>query len=262
MATAPANAVGLYVYGITFVDVDCPSGVVDHGRLRAVVRPEALDQYEPKALEAALHDRSWLEEQLRGHEAVLSQVLAGGPVVPFRFGTIFRTEAELRETMEASEQKLVERLEELRGTAEWGVKTWVDGAVLRRWLEEHDEQARALRTELDATDPASGRRYLVEKKVERHIDSEASSLALERAHATHALLAEEARESSADRPSGFDERGAQYPVLRAAYLIEDARREEFELALAAAQHEDGVFGLEYVLSGPWPPYNFVDPLGA
>lgn len=258
MATAPAESVGLYVYGITFVGVDCPSDVVDHGRLRAVVRPEALGQYEPEALETALRDRSWLEEQLRGHEDVLAQVLAGGPVVPFRFGTIFRTEDELRATLAVREEELAGRLEELRGTAEWGVKTWADSAVLRGWLEEHDEHARGLRDELDRTDPSSGRRYLLEKKLERHAASEASRLALERAHATHALLAEEACESTSDRPSGFDERGAQHPVLRAAYLVEEERREAFERALAAAQHEDAAFGLEYVLTGPWPPYNFVD----
>ena len=259
---ATAESVGIYVYGITFVDVDCPSDVVDHGRLRAVVRSEALDQYEPEALETALRDRSWLEEQLRGHEAVLAQVIAAGPVVPFRFGTIFRTEAELRTTLAQSEELLAARLEELRGTAEWGVKTWADGATLRRWLEEHDEPARALRGELDSTDPQAGRRYLLEKRLERHVAAVAEALALERAHATHAVLAEHARETRTDRPSGFDERGAQYPVLRAAYLVEDERREAFEQALAAAQREDSTIGLDHALSGPWPAYNFVDDLTA
>lgn len=261
MATAPVETVGLYVYGITFADVDCPCEFVDHGRLRVVVRPEALDQFEPEALEAALRDRSWLEERLRGHEEVLAAVLAGGPVVPFRFGTIFRTETELHATLEASEQQLAERLEELRGTTEWGVKTWADGSAIRRWLEEHDDHARALAEERDAMGRSPGRRYLLEKKLERHMATEAACLAHERAHTTHALLAQEARESTCDRPSGFDERGAQFPVLRAAYLVEDGARDAFERALAAARREDEAFGLEYVLTGPWPPYNFVDTPG-
>jgi hypothetical protein len=262
MAAAPTEALGLYVYGVTLAGVDCPGEVVDEGLVRAVVRKEPLERYEPEALEETLRDRGWLEEQLRGHEAVLAAVLAAGPVVPFRFGTIFRSEAELRGTLAASEQQLAGRLEELRGTAEWGVKTWVDGALLRRRLEEDDDHARILRAELDTTDPPAGRRYLLEKRLERRVAAAAESIALERAHATHALLAEHARESSHDRPSGFDERGAQYPVLRAAYLLEDARREAFEQALAAAQREDAVLGLEYALTGPWPAYNFVGDLTA
>ena len=262
MAATPTETLGLYVYGVTLVGVECPGDVVDQGLLRAVVREEPLERYEPEALEETLRDRSWLEEQLRGHEAVLSAVLAAGPVVPFRFGTIFRTETELRETLTASERKLADRLEELRGTAEWGLKTWVDGAAMRRWLEEHDEHARALREELGTTDPSSGRGYLLSKRLERHVAGEAAAIALERAHATHALLAEHARESRTDRPSGFDERGAQHPVLRAAYLLDDEGRAGFEQALAAAGRADAAVGLDYALSGPWPAYNFVDDLTA
>ena len=82
MAAAPTESLGVYVYGVTLVGVDCPGDVLDQGRVRAVVRAEPLDQYEPEALEARLRDRSWLEEQLRSHEAVLATVQAAGPVVP------------------------------------------------------------------------------------------------------------------------------------------------------------------------------------
>ena len=263
MATTPTEALGLYVFGITVVGVDCPAEIVDHGRLRAVVRAESLEQYEPDALEAKLRDdRSWLEQQLRRHDAVLSAVQAAGPLVPFRFGTIFRSEAELRAVLAASEGQLTRRLEELRGAAEWGVKTWVDGPRLRRWLEEHDDHARSLRAGLDAGDLPAGRRYLLEKQLDRHVASEAASLALERAHETHAVLAEHARESCTDRPSGYDDRGEEWPVLRAAYLLEDGRREAFEQALEVARKREAELGLDYALSGPWPPYNFVDPPGA
>jgi hypothetical protein len=262
VATIPAEALGIYVFGITLVDVECPADVVDQGRVRAVVRSERLEQYEPEALEARLRDdRSWLEQQLRDHDAVLSAVQAAGPLVPFRFGTIFRSEAELRAMLAASEEQFARRLEDLRGTAEWGVKTWVEGLRLRRWLEEHDEYARSLRAELDATE-ASGRRYLLEKRLHRHVANEAGALALERAHETHATLAEHARESSTDRPSGYDDGGEQYPILRAAYLLAEDRREAFEHTLEAARRRDAGLGLDYVLSGPWPPYNFVDPPGA
>jgi len=257
VAATATEARGLYVYGVTLADVQCEGRTVDVGRLRAVVSEEPLAQYEPEAVEAALRAPGWLEQRLRAHEAVLESVLAAGPVAPFRFGTIFRTEQELRAALSRAEQDLAERLDELRGAAEWGVKAWVDDGVLFRWLEEHDDRTRQERSALDdATE--TGRRYLLEKRLRRRLESDASELALDRAHAAHASLAATAREASAERPSGLDERAGKRPVLRASYLVAGDGLAAFQRAVAAARERDAELGLEYVLSGPWPPYSFVD----
>lgn len=257
MSATATEAQGIYVYGVTLADVTCKTDTVDVGRLRAVVSVEPLDRYEPDAIEAALSEQGWLEGRLRAHEEVLETVHAAGPVAPFRFGTVFRTEAELREALARGEEHLVKRLEELRGTAEWGVKAWVDDEALFRWAEQHDEEAGRERAELEATSE-TGRRYLLEKRLRRRVEAEAAGLALDRAHATHAALAEKAREATLDRPSGLDERTDRRPILRAAYLVPEAGLEAFERVLAQLQRRDAELGIEYVPSGPWPPYSFVD----
>jgi Gas vesicle synthesis protein GvpL/GvpF len=248
---------GLYVYGVTLAEVPCAADTLDVGRLRAVVSEQPLDRYEPEAVDAAIREPGQLEEWLRDHEAVVQAVQDAGPVAPFRFGTIFRTEAELRSALARAEDALVARLEELRGASEWGVKAWVDDGVLRGWFEAHDEEARRARMELDAT-AEPGRRYLQEKKLRRLADAEAAGLALERAHAAHEELAAEAREATVDRPSGLDARTERRPLLRASYLVADDRLGPFEHLLEELQGRDAELGIEYTLSGPWPPYSFVD----
>ncbi len=258
MAAAATDTLGFYVYGITLGDVACPAETVDVGRLRAVVRREPLARYDTKAVEAAVKEPGWLETQLRTHESVLASVHEAGPVAPFRFGTIFKTEAELREALARAQAGLGARLEELRGTSEWGVKPWIDDEVLRRWFEENDCQARRERAEITAaTEP--GRRYLLERRLARRVAAEAAELALDRVHDAHAVLAAEAREASMERPSGFDEQGARRPLVRASYLLSADRLASFEAALSAMQKRDSPLGIEYVVSGPWPPYSFVDP---
>lgn len=42
----------------------------------------------------------------------------------------------------------------------------------------------------------------------------------------------------------------------------DVEEYDFEQALARARREDAEIGLDYALSGPWPPYNFAEPLPA
>ena len=44
-------------------------------------------------------------------------------------------------------------------------------------------------------------------------------------------------------------------LLKAVYLVEADRQEEFKQAYADMQREAG--SLHYLFSGPWPPYNFV-----
>ena len=46
-------------------------------------------------------------------------------------------------------------------------------------------------------------------------------------------------------------------LLKAVYLVEADRQEEFKQAYADMQREVG--NLRYLFSGPWPPYNFVAP---
>ncbi len=256
MATG-TEARGLYVYGVTLAGVACDAGTVDVGRLRAVIGEEPLERYEPAVIEAAVREPGWLEERLRAHEAVLEAVHAAGPVAPFRFGTIFRSEPELRAALARAEERLAARLEELRGASECGVKAWADDAALRRWLERHDEDARLARSELDAA-AEGGRRYLLEKKLRRRTEVQAGELAFDRAREAHAALAASAREAKIERPSGLDEQADRRPVLRGSYLVAAEQLAPFEQVLAELQGRDEDVGLDYALSGPWPPYSFVE----
>jgi len=250
VAAAAGEATGVYVYGVTLVDVPCDRPTVDVGELRAIVAEEPLEQYEPKALETALTDPGWLETRLREHESVLEAVLAQGPVAPFRFGTIFRTESDLRGELARVKTRLTARLEELRGTAEWGVKAWVDDEVLYESVGQKDVGLEGL---------PEGRRYLLEKRLRRQTQAEANDLALDRAHDAHAQLASLAVEARVEGPSGLDERTGLRLLLRSAYLLDDDRRPELEHLLDELGARDAGLGLEYALSGPWPPYTFVDP---
>jgi hypothetical protein len=258
VAAAATDATGVYVYGVTLADVECAADTVDEGALRAVVSIEPLAGYAPEAVEAALREEpDWLEQRLRAHEAVLEQVLAAGPVAPFRFGTIFRSEDELRGALARAQESLSARLRQLRGTAEWGVKAWADDGDLRRWVERHDAHAARERADLDAA--PEGRRYLLEKRLRRRLDADATELAFVRAQEAHAVLSAVAEESSVERPSGLDEQPGKRLVLRAAYLVADDRLSELERALAEVRGRGAELGVDYVLSGPWPAYSFVDP---
>src|SRR5205085_7347045 len=93
-------------------------------------------------------------------EAVLELALARMPVVPFRFGTIYRAEEHVRQGLREL-AFLPETLTRLRGTVELGVKGFLD-------LDRFD----AARSGDEPAAESSGRAYLLRKQRERQLADE------------------------------------------------------------------------------------------
>src|ERR671927_1333643 len=114
-----------YVYGV--VPADTPAellagvqgvtetiGIVSDGQLGAIVSEVPLAQFDDEPLAANLHDPAWLELHVRRHDSVLATVARAVPVVPFRFGTIYRSERQVREML-GEHPGLRDALETVRG---------------------------------------------------------------------------------------------------------------------------------------------------
>jgi len=235
-----AVEVAWYVYGVV------PAGVVldglevvsEHG-LSAIVRRVDLAEFGEEPLRRNLEDRAWLEQAVASHDAVLSSVVGATPLVPLRFGAVFRDEAGVREMLHEREGELRDALERLRGHVELGVKVFLVDA-----------------SPGEETKPASGREYLLQKQRARDAGSAAQTEALEQVRALHehlASLADGARANPPQPPELSGRREAM--LLNGAYLVR--RDEQPEFTAAAEDRDDG--RLEVVVTGPWPAYNFVEP---
>ena len=256
---SPGRAVagtGSYVYGVvppeTPPDVVSAPGVagadvrvVAEGALGALVSDVPLAEFDGAALEANLRDPVWLEAGARAHDAVLASALRAVPVVPFRFGTIFLDEDQLRAKL-ARDARLGDALELVRGHVELGVK-----GFLRR----ADAPAADQRPE---TDVPAGRRYLEQKQeARRAAEAEASAIA-GAAEATHARLAEAADDARANPLQAPEVSGREEPMfLNGAYLVAVERERAFRSTLASLEAELE-WPVAFELTGPWPAYNFVE----
>ena len=136
------------------------------------------------------------------------------------------------------EAELTEAIERLRGRVELGVKAFL------------------LEPQVEAeTPPASGRDYLLRKQQARAVANSAKAEALDVVRSLHEhleSLADDARVNPPQPPelSGRDEA----MLLNGAYLVVAERQPKFVDALD--EHRDD--RLELVVTGPWPPYNFVE----
>jgi hypothetical protein len=254
------TAKGWYLYGVVGAGAPEPLGVepavelVTEGRLAGVTSRVPLDEFDETALAERLGDAVWLEENIRRHEQVLERVLASATVLPCRFCTVFRTEADVRLFLSERQDQLAAALAEVSGRVELGVKAFVDPARFEAGGAQENEQIRELTAQAAGTQ--GGRAYLESRRLERLVADERARFGQEAASQLHRRLLDAAERGvllDLQRPelSGHGEE----MVLNGAYLVAD--RPGFERELATLAGELSERGLELELTGPWPPYNFV-----
>ncbi len=265
MEARTATELGWYVYGVVDAGAAAPQeggvegdvAVVAEGSVAALVSRVPLTVYGEEPVRARLEDPGWLEEKARAHEAVLEGALRAGPVVPFRFLTLYRDEDELRAFLAARGGELRDVLERIRGKVELGVKVFADRARLAAGLAQESDEVRELDAAIAAAAP--GKAYLLRRRRDELAKEHAARVLRDCARASHGRLsaAAEAAVSNPPQPRELSGRDAQM-LLNGAYLV-PAGDAGFAAAVAGLEDEYRHLGVTFELTGPWPPYNFVPP---
>jgi hypothetical protein len=231
----PDERTACYVYAIARTSWGTPPGdlagidrrsalcTLRAGDLQAIASDVSLDDFGPAVLEQRLKDLQWVEEKVRGHDAVVKALSAAGTVIPCRFCTILSGEDEVRSALTRHHDAISRTLDALDGKTEWGVKLMAD--------------TRAPAAPAAEEPPGSGdtgRAYLTHKKRQTRGRDEVIRAAAEAAEACHrelfALSADAALLPTHDR-GGADRRW--HLALNAAYLVEGAGAEAFHAKVAA-----------------------------
>jgi len=254
--TATSVATGWYVYGVVPAGVDpapfaATPGVdvgrvalVTSGGLAAIVSAVSLDDFDEEALRRNLELPAWLEDKARAHDRVLGGALGTAPLVPLRFGTVYRDEEGVRRMLEERGDELVSSLGRLQGRIELGVKAFL-------------EQAEASRDESGS--PSTGLEYLLRKQQARRSAADTGAMVRERTQLVHERLASMSDDARANPPQPPELSGRrERMLLNGAYLVPVEGQAGFAKAFEALRQEVGGHGIELLLTGPWPPYNFVE----
>jgi hypothetical protein len=247
---APAGT-AWYVYGVAEDDpaLERLDGVelIRHGKLAAIVREVPLAEYDEAILPERLNDRQWLERNARAHEDVLQGAAALTAVVPLRFGAIYRSRAHVGQMLDERAGEFAEALDRVRGHVELGVKAWVDLAALERSLDPEDDAAAA---------GGAGAAYLRQRAREQERSRELADRCTELAEEAHTRLSALAVADAVNRPQPRELTGrSEAMLLNGAYLVPAGdNRLRAEVGRLAAEHAE--HGVEYELTGPWPPHNF------
>jgi hypothetical protein len=232
-----------------------PRGLPGAGRPRAldagggvwgVVADAPRRRYDAGPIERGLRDLDWVAACAVAHESVVEHAARAGVVVPVRLFTLFDDDARALAHIAALRPRLDRLFDRLRGRQEWGVRVLVEPAHAHRRA-----RSRALRETAGMT---AGRRFLLVKQRERDAVRALAVGGRGEAQAVYAALA--ARAERARRRSS--RRGEGRLLLDAAFLVDARGTARFRDAARRAAARLAGLGLALTLSGPWPPYSFVD----
>ena len=239
----------VYLYGVIrdgeplVLDVppingDRPVRTIAHRGLAAVVSDDPLPRYE------------LTRKNVRGHEAVIDDVMRTNDILPTRLGTVLPSaRSVVEDVLEKRWTELGRLLERVGGRVELGLKvSWLD---LQRALREVVAADRDLRAERDrlVRHPA---RATYEARLELG-GRAAQRLAAKReqeADEIVAALEHQAVEVCRNDPI------SELMVLNAAFLVERRWTEAFEAAVEKLDRGCGG-RLGFMLAGPLPAYSFV-----
>lgn len=261
----PPAEPALYAYGITTADTQVPGGTVsgvdgaslraiDADGLRAVVSEVDPAEFDEESLADRLGDTDWVERKIRAHDEVLRALVAAGPLIPLRFGTIVASDEDVHGLLGRQRESFEATLARLRGAAEWGVKgRWGADALRAHALRTSD----AARTVEAGTNPSGGgTAYLLGRRQERAVAEDEGRLRDEVLGECHRRLTDIARDGVL-LPVRSAVREEEDLVMNGSYLVGDEDLARFRSTVADLSAEFAEAGLRLELTGPWPPYSFV-----
>lgn len=248
VAVAPQEE-GRYVYGViqatdpmTFGRVGIGGAgeivyTVKHGDIAAVVSKTAVFIFDPT------------RENALAHEHVIETVMKAHTIIPMSFGTVFRTDEDIREVLKSIYPSLKDVLKQMAGKLEFGLKVnWDREQVINELKREHEEirrfQQEITRKHLQST-------YFARMQLGRMIDKALVERSAQYLREIYEGLRGVSVASRDNKPIG------DKMIMNAAFLIEREREADFDAAVNRIAKRFGD-RLNFKYTGPWPPYNFVN----
>lgn len=194
--------------------------------------------------EGQIHD---MKDYVLKHEEIVEKLMEYFTVLPMKFQTVLMKRENVLSMMEEYYSDFKENLCRLRNKVEFGIKAlWLPDKI-KGYVISASCKKRGGGTKITGSSPA---KRFMKKKFEEYRTEKAFNEEAEK-HIT--VIDNYFKELVVEKR--LRRLQTEKLLLNASYLIEKRRENDFRQAFnrLKCSHDD----LEYQLSGPWPPYNFI-----
>jgi len=188
-------------------------------------------------------------ENALAHEHVIESVMKSNTIIPMSFGTVFRTDDDIREVLKSIYASLKDVLKQMAGKVEFGLKvTWDRDRIIEE-MKHEDEEIHRFHMELTKKHLQST--YFARMQLGRMIDKSLVERSALYVREIYEALRSVCVASRDNKPIG------EKMIMNAAFLIEREHESEFDATVNRIARKFGD-RMNFKYTGPWPPYNFVN----
>jgi hypothetical protein len=228
--------------------------LIDAGQgLRLVVSTVPASDYNEAALARGIANLDWVGRRALAHEAVVEHFLSAPAVLPMQMFSLFTSDERALAHAVRDRRRIDRILDRLQRKHEWGLRLTFDEQAAREAIEQaHAGPSGKMGRKRPAT---SGSAYLARKR--DLLDVSRQQLVAARAAGDRVFTAMSAAASASLRRRSTEQAPGARLLLDAAFLVPSTRANGFRAAL---RRISGALpsGVVVSLTGPWPPYNFID----
>ena len=230
----------IYVYGIAEQGCVLPAGVTGIDEA-----PASLVCYQNvSAITSQVQTQRApvVEANLWRHEKLIEGLMASHAILPVRYGTVLKNEQEMLDVLAANYSEFTANLDHVRGRVELSLRVLWDDPDIAADTEAKPEESSA--------PPLRGRAYMAARLQEDRIKRASRQRGQAQVDKIDALLAGMATQHT------YKTFTTPRMILTAAYLVERERVGRFRDAIQMLA--SGEPTMQFLCTGPWPPYSFVD----
>jgi len=229
---------------------------VEADGLYAIVRDVSEDDFSEENFKRHLSDIQWLETNAREHVEVIQLIMEDNEAVPFKFGTIFQAETNLRKFITDYSVSLKENFHFVGGREEWAVKIYCDRKALCLQIDELSEEAATLEKQIMASSP--GRAYLLKRKKTDLIENEMDRICKTFGQENFDKFKNLSQSTNLNNlmPKEFTGR-EDTMILNATFLVSKEKVSDFKALLETLEKKGKNSGFLLEMTGPWPPFSFI-----
>jgi len=219
--------------------------------LTAIISSVPADVFGENALRGLLEDTAWIKARAIAHERVVASLMPRHTVLPLKFCTLFEHLDGLAVMIERHREALETTLSEIHGAWEWAVKLFHDPIRLRQWIESLPQ------AELTAASGRPGTEFFARKQNERLLVAQMDAAIDQCAQESHQRLSQMARAAATASLQSKALHGRKDEMaLNGVYLVAEGCEMALRNCVQALAATHAPHGFEFVLTGPWAPYNF------
>lgn len=240
---------GRYVYGIVEAKEPATFGKIGIGGAGELVYLVKYLDIAAVVSKTSVYIFDPTRENALAHEHVIETVMKTYTIIPMSFGTVFRTDDDIREVLKSIYSSLKDVLNQMAGKLEFGLKVNWDREQIIEELKQDDEEIRQFHQEIIRKHLQST--YLARMQLGRMIDKAMAERSTQYVREIYEALRSVCVASRDNQPIG------DKMIMNAAFLVERNREAEFDGVVNKIARRYGK-RLKFKYTGPWPPYNFVN----